>query len=140
MVCTFIGHRDTPFSIREQLENEIVSLIHQGVHIFYVGNNGRFDYLVQATLLELAKTYEKIKFYIVLSTLNEKSLVEENKHTVFPEELAGVPKKFAISKRNDYLLKKSSFVISYVSNTFSNSYKFIQKAQKKGIKIINIVK
>lgn len=138
MICTFIGHRNAPFSVKESLKAEIVALIEHGTSHFYVGNNGNFDYLAQSVMIELANEFSHIKFDIVLSYIDEKSLVERNDLTVFPEELAGVPKKFAICKRNAYLLKKSDIIISYVRDTTSNSYKFIEKALKKGCKIINL--
>ena len=138
MVCTFIGHRNAPFSVKESLENEILALINQGVQEFYVGNNGYFDLLVQEIMFALAPMHKGVRFEIVLSALNEKTLTDKPLPTVFPEELAKGPKKFAMCKRNDYMIKKSSFVIAYATNTFSNSFKFIQKAQKRGCTVINL--
>ena len=80
------------------------------------------------------------KFDIVLSYIDEVALIGNQAFTIYPEELANVPKRFAISKRNDYLLKKSNIVICYVNNTYSNSYKFTQKALKKGYTVINLSK
>ena len=140
MVCTFIGHRDTPFSIREQLEAAIIALIKQGVCHFYVGNKGNFDFLAQDVLSRVIAVYTGVGFDIVLSALDEKPLLEKATSTIFPEELALVPKKFAFCKRNDYMLKKADFVIAYATHSFSNSYKFIQKAQKSGCTVINLAK
>lgn len=139
MICTFIGARDTPFTLREHIKKAIIDLISKGVCEFYVGNNGNFDYMVQSVLFELRSEYN-IKFDIVLSYIDEVALIGNQAFTIYPEELANVPKRFAISKRNDYLLKKSNIVICYVNNTYSNSYKFTQKALKKGYTVINLSK
>lgn len=137
MICTFIGARDTPFTLREHIKKAVVNLIFKGVYEFCVGNNGNFDHMVQSVLFELRSEYN-IKFDIVLSYLDEVALIGNQAFTIYPEELANVPKRFAISKRNDYLLKKSNIVICYVNNTYSNSYKFTQKALKKGYTVINL--
>lgn len=139
MICTFIGARDTPFTLREHIKNAIIDLINEGVYEFCVGNNGNFDHMVQSVLFELRSEYN-IKFDIVLSYIDEVALIGNQAFTIYPEELANVPKRFAISKRNDYLLKKSNIVICYVNNTYSNRYKFTQKALKKGYTVINLSK
>ena len=122
MICTFIGHRDTPNSLMESIRKAIIELINNGIKDFYVGNNGSFDFLVQTALAEISKTNSAINCRIVLSCINEVAISGNQELTVFPEELSSVPKRFAISKRNEYLLKKSSVIICYVNNTFSNSY------------------
>ena len=139
MICTFIGARDTPFTLREHIKKAIIDLIFKGINEFCVGNNGNFDYMVQSVLVELRSEYS-IKFDIVLSYIDELALIGNQEFTVYPEELAPTPKRFAISKRNDYLLKKSSILIAYTDNTYSNSYKFTQKALKKGYTVINLAK
>mgnify|MGYP003304176659 CR=1 FL=1 len=103
-----------------------------------MGNNGNFDLLAQAVLLELLKENKGISCRIVLSYLGERALCGHQELTVFPEELAGVMKKFAIVKRNEYLLKKASVVIAYSKHSFSNSYKWIENARKRGLTIINM--
>lgn len=138
MICTFIGHRDTPNSLMESIRKAIIELINNGIKDFYVGNNGSFDFLVQTALAEISKTNSAINCRIVLSCINEVAISGNQELTVFPEELSSVPKRFAISKRNEYLLKKSSVIICYVNNTFSNSYKYMEKARRKGLTVIRI--
>ena len=138
MTCTFMGHKDCPFSVKERLEGVILELIAKGVNRFFVGNNGNFDYLVQETLSKLIKKGFSINVSIVLSYINETSISGHQELTVFPEELASAPKKFAISKRNEYLLNNSSILVCYVNNTFSNAYKWTEKARKKGLSIVEI--
>ena len=138
MICTFIGHRDTPNSLMESIRKAIIELINNGIKDFYVGNNGSFDFLVQTALAEISKTNSAINCRIVLSCINEVAISGNQELTVFPEELSSVPKRFAISKRNEYLLKKSSVIICCVNNTFSNSYKYMEKARRKGLTVIRI--
>ena len=137
MNCAFFGHRNAPSEIKILLKEAILHLIQtEGVRNFFVGNNGNFDFYVQCVLKELKDEGLDICFDIVLSRLGEIALSENQSETIFPEELESVLPKFAISKRNDWLIKNSSFVITYMTHTFSNSYRWIQKASRKGIKII----
>ena len=138
MTCTFIGHKDCPFSVKMGIEGVILELISKGAKHFLVGNNGNFDYLVQLILADLLKKGFDISVSIVLSYIYEVSISGHQELTAFPEELSNAPKRFAISKRNEYLLKKSSIIVCYVNNRFSNSFKWLEKARKKGLIIVEI--
>lgn len=141
MICTFFGHKNTPNDVKDDLKDAIVELIEtQHVKKFYVGNNGNFDFLVQNVFIELQQERKDIEFYIVLSFLGERALTNHQSITIFPEELECIPPKFAISKRNDWMLKHSSFAIFYVEYSFSNSFRWMQKAEKRGIIIQNLAK
>ena len=139
MVCTFFGHKDSPYYLKEELKNVILQLIEErGVKNFYVGNNGNFDYLVQLVLKEISYDRDDIDFCIVLSYLGEKALSNAQKHTVFPEELEFSVPRFAISKRNEWMLKQASITVVYVNHRFSNAHKWLEKASAKGLEVINL--
>jgi hypothetical protein len=88
---------------------------------FLVGNNGSFDYISQRALMELALENERIGFCIVLSYIDEKPLIGKTAFTLFPDGQELVPRKFAISRRNDWLLSKADIVLCYVKHVGSNS-------------------
>ena len=138
MNCCFIGHADTPFEIRSKLKDTLTVLISEGVFDFYVGNNGNFDLLVQDVLIEMIKAGQSINLNVVLAYPNEESIRAEQKYTLYPDGLDNTPLRFAISKRNDLLIKNSQIIVAYVRHRFSNSHKWIKKAKKKGLKIINL--
>ena len=47
-VCTFFGHRDTPKKIEPILKSTLIDLIeNKKVDLFYIGNQGNFDYMVR---------------------------------------------------------------------------------------------
>ena len=138
MVCTFFGHKDAPDSVKEKLKNEILRLTSEKNVEFYVGNNGNFDYYVQNVLYEISKIQPNIKFSVVISYLNERIISDIKNSTVFPEGLEKVPPRYAISKRNDWLIKRANIAIVFVKNRFTNSYRWMDKAQRKGIKVINL--
>ena len=138
MICTFFGHRDTSEKIIFELKKTIENLISNGVTQFYVGNNGNYDLFVQNILSNIKSENNEIDFKIVLSYLDEKALTNNQDATIFPEGLEKVPKRYAISKRNDWLISNSNIAIIYSTNTFSNSFKLSQKAIKKKLTVINL--
>lgn len=138
MTCTFFGHKNAPYSIKSFLEQEIILLIKKGVDTFLVGNNGNFDLMVQGVVEKIALSNKSIKYSIVLSRIDESAISGNQSATIFPEGFERYPKRFAISKRNDWLISNSSYAIVYVQDKYSNSYKWAQKAIKKNLKTINL--
>ena len=140
MICTFFGHSNAASGIREKTKSTIEELLTQGVSQFYVGNNGNFDYIVQSILSELIESGKNIDFTVVISRINEKLIFSDQKHSMYPDGLEKVPPRFAIVKRNDWMILHSDVAIVYVSHSFTNSFNLMQKATKRGLKIINIAK
>ena len=139
MTCIFFGHADAPDSIKHNLKKTIIQLINaEGIKAFYVGNNGNFDYYVQGALKEIAQTQKDICYHIVLSHINEKAINACQDITIFPEGLEKTLPRFAISKRNEWLIKNADIVVAYVKYKVSHCYNWAQKAAKKGLKVINI--
>ncbi len=138
MNCTFFGHRNAPYSIKGKLKETIESLAKDGYECFFVGNSGTFDLLVQSVLAEL-KNENKIKKYrIVLSYIDERALGENQEETVFLEGQESVLPKFAISKRNEWMIKNSNVAVVYLVDATSNSAKWVERARRKSLKIINL--
>ena len=138
MMCTFLGHHDVQSNIREALKKVIIELIQNGVNEFVVGNNGKFDFYAQEILFELQNRGEKINISIALSHIDEESLTNNQGFTVFPDVLEKCLPRFAISKRNDWMIKKSQIAVVYLSQNFSNTSKWVEKAKRRKLKIINI--
>ena len=137
MICTFFGHSNFTEEIKGKLKNEIIKVIESGFSTFYVGNNGRFDCLVQQVLRELSCKYY-FEYAVVVSRLGERALGDNQEKTIFPQELENSIPRFAINKRNNWLINHSDYAICYVTNKFTNSYKWFDKAKKKGLGTVNL--
>ena len=138
--CTFIGHRDCSSGLKNKLYLEIEKLIIlEKVKKFYVGVNGGFDKLVYGVLCELEKIYN-IDIVVVLAYLGAKNDVfnYDPQKSIFPDVLENVPLRFAINRRNRYMIEQSDFVVCYMNHTFSNTYTFLRFAAKTNKKIVNI--
>ena len=63
---------------------------------------------------------------------------EYGEAALFPDGMETVPKRFAISKRNDWMIKNSDIAVCYVWKITGGAAKFKQKAKKNGLKIIDV--
>ena len=139
MVCTFFGHKDTPKEIEPTLRSTLIELIeNKNVTVFYVGNNGNFDTMVRRQLEDLSQTYP-ITYSVVLAYLpTEKNKYDNLTNTIYPEGLETVPKRFAISWRNKWMIQQSSIVVTYVTHSFGGAAQFKEMAARMGKTVFNI--
>ena len=139
--CCFFGHREVTHNIRGKLIEIIDNLItEKDVKEFYVGNQGQFDSMVYSVLKELKRKFPQIRYIVVLAYMPDEHIQEVyGEDTLFPDGMENVPKKFAISKRNDWMIQQSCFAVCYVHKITGGAAKFRDKAEKKGLKVINLL-
>lgn len=136
---TFFGHKDTPKETEPTLRSTLKNLIenHNAVD-FYVGNNGNFDIIVRHVLEELSVIYP-IQYSVVLAYLPVQKDENENlKNTILPEGIETVPKRFAISYRNKWMIDHSDIVVTYVTHNFGGASQFKDLAERKGKRLIEL--
>ena len=141
MVCAFFGHRVIDEDLEDILTDTIIRLIDKNVTTFLVGNNGAFDSLVRSTLKKLSVFYPKIHYFVVLAYRpieKEKNPNFDFSDTIYPDILATVPAKYAIDKRNRWMIDNSDCVVCYIKYP-GGAAKFKAIAEKRGKTIINIV-
>lgn len=139
MTCTFFGHRDADKNVEQRLREVLVDLItNKGVRKYMVGNNGSFDKTVRRVLKQLKAEYG-IEYAVVLYRLPiRKKENEDYSDTVFPEFLNNVPPKYAVLRRNDWLIQRSDYVVTYVLYPFGGAAKFKAIAERRGKTVINL--
>lgn len=139
MTVTFFGHKDTPKEIEPTLRTTLVDLIeNHGATVFYVGNNGNFDTMVRRQLENLSQTYP-ITYNVVLAYLpTKKSEYDDHSNTILPEGIETVPKRFAISYRNKWMVEQSDVVVTYVTHSFGGAAQFKAMAERQGKTVIEL--
>lgn len=138
MTCTFFGHRDAPDGIKTSLRNTLIELIEsRSVDKFYVGNEGAFDRMVQCELRLMKKEYPFIDYEIVLAYMPQGNEGLEN--TVFPENAAVCPRRFAIDRRNRWMIDRSDFAVVYAVRSIGGASKFAKIARVRGLTVIEIM-
>ncbi len=126
---TFFGHRDTPKETEPALRLTLIDLIeNKNATVFYVGNHGNFDAMVRRQLENFSKTYP-IKYYVVLAYMPSKNDTPDE-HSILPEGIETVPRRFAINYRNKWMLGKSDIIVTYVTRPFGGAWEFKQMAEK----------
>ena len=139
MVCTFFGHKDAPKEIEPTLRSTLIDLIeNKNVAMFYIGNNGKFDTMVRRQLEDLSRTYS-ITYNVVLAYLPTKKNKYDNlTNTIYPEGIETVPKRFAISWRNKWMIQQSDIVVTYVTHALGGASQFKDIAKRKGKFILEL--
>ena len=135
--CTFFGHRDAYGLDREKLLATIEEQIRQGTDVFYVGNQGQFDATVYSCLKQLRFKYPHIHIAVVLAYLPVESRAGEDLTDAMYPEIEGHP-KFAVERRNRWMLDHAQQCICYVEHTWGGAYKFAKLAKKRGLSLINL--
>ncbi len=139
MTVTFFGHSDAPQSIEAKLKILLIRLIEQqGACRFYVGNHGAFDHIVHSTLITLQKTHSHIQCRIVLAYLPNHQTAANDMDTIYPEGLEAVPRRFAISKRNQWMIHHSDLVVTYVQHDWGNAARYKDIAVRCGKTVIEL--
>ena len=129
-VCTFFGHRECSDSIKIKLREVLIELItDHDVDMFYVGNQGRFDAIVRVILRELKKEYPQIDYAVVLAYMPGKQTeYDDYSDTMLPEGIESVHPRYAISWRNNWMLKQSDYVVTYITHSYGGAVQYAKKA------------
>lgn len=106
----------------------------------YVGRQGDFDDIVLSVLRELADVYPRVSYNVVLERLPGKrdDPALDLSITMFPEGLEFAPPRFAISWRNEWMLKQSDYVVTYVTHGWGGAAQFAEKAKRQGKAVIDL--
>ncbi len=131
-VCTFFGYRDCPDAVEPKLREVLIDLIiYHGVDMFYVGNQGRFDAIVRRVLRKLKQEYPAIDYAVVLAYMPGKQTeYDDYSDTMLPEGIEAVHPRYAISWRNNWMLKQSDFVVTYITHSHGGTAQYARKAMQ----------
>lgn len=143
MTCCFFGHSICPLDIRPKIKVQIEKMLTESEKVtFYIGNHGQFDSMVRGIMKELLSEGKKVNYSVILAYIPghkyEFDTPDLYTDTIYPDGLEDAPPKFAVCKRNDWMIDNSDAVICYVVNNFGGAYTYTEKARRKGKRIINI--
>jgi uncharacterized phage-like protein YoqJ len=145
MIITFCGHSNCLFSDeeKEKLKQLLIEkIIKNPTCKFYLGGYGDFDSLCLRTLRELKTDFPDIELLFITPYLDKNySKLELAKYyyedVIFPP-IENVPRKFAILKRNEWMVDSAELVIAYVKYSWGGAAKTLEYAKRKKVPIINI--
>ncbi len=140
MRCIFFGHRECYGLDTTTLNEVLLDLLAKGVTQFYVGYQGQFDHIILHSLKTLRNKHSHISISVVLAYPPTNSLAPalSGVNTLYPEGLEYGPVKFAIERRNRWMIAHADYCITYVTHPRGGAYKFAKLAKKKGLTVINL--
>ena len=145
MIIIFCGHSNCLFSDeeKEKLKQLLIKEIRKNPTCkFYLGGYGDFDSLCLRTLRELKTDFPDIELLFITPYLDKNySKLELAKYyyddIIFPP-IENVPRKFAILKRNEWMVDSADLVIAYVKYSWGGAAKTLEYAKRKKVPLVNI--
>ena len=139
LVVTFCGHNtvEEPDAVRHWLERTVDALIQDGATTFYLGGYGGFDRLAAAVMWEVKNRNKGVESILVLPYLNRTTAVDLALYdgTIYPP-LEKVGKRFAIVKRNQWMVDNADVVIAYVLHEWGGAVSMMRYAIRRQKEII----
>ena len=138
MIVTFCGHREVrePEKVRKWLYETVEGLILEGADCFYLGGYGQFDSMAAGVVRGLKMKYQQIRCILVLPYLDKKYDASGYDESLYPP-LENVPKRYAISKRNEYMVDHADVIVAYVVYSFGGARQTLEYAKRKQKRVIH---
>lgn len=150
MIITFLGH--SSLTNCDELSEQVKKVIMENTKndekiVFYCGGYGDFDHLCAKVCRSVKEKQRNVEVIFVTPYITEsqqkklKYLETANLYDaiVYPP-LEKVPLRFAISRRNEWMINQADLIIAYVKYSYGGAYKALQYANKKKKHIINLAK
>ena len=102
---------------------------------FYLGGYGDFDSLAAAAVRRQKTKYPNIEAVLVLAYLNREMDASRYDGTTYPP-LETVPPRYAIVRRNEWMVRESDVVISGVTHGWGGAAKTLDYAKRRGKVIV----
>ena len=148
MIISFAGHSSVSQGEKlcELVKEQIIKNANADDSItFYLGGYGDFDEICARACRELKCAYKSIELVYVMPyiTASEQEKVKEMieyglyDSSIYPP-IETVPPKFAITKRNEWMVSNADLIIAFVKHKYGGAYKTLTWAKRKNKKIINL--
>lgn len=146
MVITFCGHAD--FVEKPNDEQLVLRFLEeagggQGID-FYLGDYGGFDAFAYRCCKKYQQVNRDCKLVFVTPYLNRSSkrsiygLQERLYDEVLYPELESVPPRFAILRRNQWMVEHADAVVAYIDHSWGGAYQSYQYARRRKRAIWNL--
>lgn len=146
MIVTFCGHRD--FVETAEAENQLTMFLEKYARenvrlVCYNGGYGNFDYFAAKCVYKLQGRYSNIRNCLVLPYIDQPFLdriaIFTNRfdETIYPP-LESVPRKYAIIRRNEWMIDSADIIIAYVKYSWGGAARTLEYAKRKKKTVILI--
>ena len=143
MIISFCGH--STYIEKESHQTQVLQILESEIDNreveFFLGEYGCFDSFAYKCAKIYQKNHANAKLiYITPYIKSKKDILDQASRfdeIIYPT-LETVPKKYAISHRNRWIVDKSNIIIAYVEHDFGGAYKMYKYAQNQNKKIYNL--
>ncbi len=95
---------------------------------------------MRRVLRDLKQEYSAINYAVVLAYMPGKQTeYDDYSDTMLPESIEAVYPRYAISWRNNWMLRQSDFVVTYITHSWGGAAQFSQKAKRQKKEIFRLV-
>ncbi|MGM9642270.1 MAG: hypothetical protein ACI3XI_03575 [Eubacteriales bacterium] len=144
MIITFAGHSKT--NISSELRERIYTVLKENIsteHVtFYCGGYGAFDLACAHIVKAIKEGFPNTDSVFVTPYMDSSKLNEIKNSGLYDSilypGLEHVPYRYAISKRNEFMVSKADLLICYVRSDFGGAYKTLMYAKQKKKRIIDL--
>ncbi len=138
-IIAFCGHKDIAdtSTVRAALDVILHGLVAEGADYFLLGGYGGFDSLAAHAVYDLKRDNPQIHSTLVIPYLNREYDTTLFDDTTYPP-LEGVPLKYAISRRNEWMVDQADVVVAYVKHSWGGAAATLRYAESKHKRIIKI--
>lgn len=148
MKISFAGHSciSSRDKVKEIIKEQIRNYMTNAKYVTcYLGGYGDFDELCACACRELKQESANIELVYVTPyiSLSEQAKIKEMQRcglydtSIYPP-IENSPPRFAISRRNEWMMKNADIIIVYVDHNYGGAYKSLQVAKRRKKKIINV--
>lgn len=133
-VCFMFGHADTSPDVQPLVEEAAERLyLENGIRIFVVGSRGSFDRMAAAAVRKLKKTYQDASLQLLLAYHPAERPVDlpEGFDSSYYPPLEGVPRRYAITRANRYMISQADAALCYVCHV-GNARNLLEYARRRG--------
>lgn len=149
--CCFTGHRDLPREelprIQKRLEEELVTLIQQGVKYFGAGGALGFDTLAAQAVIRLREQYPHIRLILVLPCREQAAGWPERDERVYEQIKARADKiiytsqhycRGCMHRRNRHLADNSGVCVCYLTKPGGGTRYTVDRCRAQGVRVVNL--
>ena len=148
MIITFLGHRR--ISGYDDLSERIQKTIFENINpkeetFFYCGGYGEFDSLCAKACRLVTGRIPNIQIVFVTPYMTEQQQKKVMQFirsglydSVIYPPLEMTPPRFAIRKRNEWMINEADLIIAYVKQTYGGAFTAMDYARRKKKHVINI--
>ena len=137
MIITFCGHS----SYTDELDDEkrllcgLEQVIHGENVSFYLGGYGGFDAFAYRCAKKYQQKYANAELVFIAPYLGNwleerKEFLQKQYDSIVYPDIENVPPKFAILKRNEWMVNKADYLFAYVRTHYGGAYKTLLYAHK----------